>query len=65
MCKTPNMPAVVEPTRYAAMKAPNRAASGGAGQRMSDSVKGAQSTILTQPGAMDVTETGKKTLLGA
>lgn len=66
VCKTPKMPAVKEPTRYAAMKTPNRGQTVGAGQRMSDSVRGAQSTILTSPlGAMDEAETAKKTLLGA
>lgn len=66
MCKTPDMPDVVEPTRYAAMKTPNRSLTQGAGQRMSDSVRGAQSTILTSPtGAMQEAETSKKTLLGS
>lgn len=60
------MPAVKEPTRYAAMKTPNRGQAAGSGQRISDSIRGAQSTILTSPlGTMDEAETAKKTLLGS
>lgn len=59
------MPAVVEPTRYAAMKSPNSSQTQDAGKRMSDSVRG-QSTILTSPvGTTDTAQTAKKTLLGA
>lgn len=66
MCKTPKMPPVKEPIRYAAMKTPNRYDANGAGKRMSDSVRGAQSTILTSPtGTMQPADTAVKTLLGS
>lgn len=66
MCKTPNMPAPVAPTQYAAMRAPNREAVSGAGDRMSDSIRAGQSTVLTSPfGVMNNAPTGGKTLLGA
>lgn len=66
MCKSPDIPAPVMPTQYAAAKAPSRATARTAGDRMSDSVRGAQSTILTTPlGVTQGADTGKKTLLGA
>lgn len=69
MCMTPKMPPmppVVAPIRYAAEKAPNKAAMDSAGDRMSASVKGAQSTILTSPlGVQTNGQTQMNTLLGA
>lgn len=64
MCKTPKMPKVVAPPRYAAQKAPQKQVQD-AGGRMNQQVMAAQPTILTQP--LDQQEEGqkqKKTLLG-
>lgn len=67
MCSTPKMPPPpVAPPRYAAQKTPDRTSAKSAGERMSDSVRAAQSTILTSPsGTMQSADTSKKTLLGA
>lgn len=65
MCRTPDIPPPVEPTRYAAQKAPTRADTQQAGERMTQQLR-APSTVLTSPmGVTQGAETGKKTLLGA
>ena len=64
MCKTPSIPAPVAPTQYAAQKAPTKADTQQAGERMAQQMR-APSTILTTPmGVTQGAETGKKTLLG-
>jgi hypothetical protein len=66
MCSAPKIPPPVMPTQYAAMKAPNRAAVQGAGDRMSDTIRSASPTILTSPmGVTQSAQTASKTLLGA
>ncbi len=66
MCimKTPDMPEVKEPTRYAQQRTPNRGDTGTARDRAEQRRKRATGTILTQNvGAVD--STNKKTLLGS
>lgn len=66
MCRTPKMPPPPEPPpRYAAQKAPTRADTKEAGERMTQQLR-APSTVLTGPlGVTMSAETEKKTLLGA
>lgn len=66
MMSRPKMPEVVLPPERAAMKAPDRTATGNAQDMMRDRVRAGSQTILTSgSGVTDSAMTGKKTLLGA